>query len=388
MLSWIGRHLIKNADAVEEMDVRNSWGRLSAKAGIFLNFSLAALKLFAGLMSGSLAVVADAVNNISDAASSVISLISFHLAAQKPDQEHPFGHARIEYLSGLLISVLILMMGFDLFRESISRIMHPKEINVSFLTLGILLISILVKLYMYHYNHRIGQWIHSSALEAAAADSRSDCFSTLAVLTASVIHICTPLLLDGWFGLGGSVYIMFSGIQSLIETANPLLGHEPDADFVDRVRETVLGYQDRGILGMHDLVVHDYGPGHTMISLHVVVPSDGSLMETHTLVDEIEHRLRERVGAEAVIHVDPVDLEDPETIRLYREVSRLIEGMEGDLKFHDFRTIRRSRGLKIMFDVVLPYSYPMTDEEVLGYLTGKLGELSPGAELDIEIDKA
>lgn len=387
MITLFGRLWIKDRDNLENPAVRSAWGKLCSVTGILLNLVLAVLKAWIGMVSGSMAITADAANNISDALSSVITLAGFRLAEQKADREHPFGHARIEYLAGMIVSVMILVMGFELLKDSAARILHPEPVTGGAASIAALLLSIAVKAYMAFYNTRVGKRTGSTALEATAEDSRNDCLTTAAVLCSTLILTFFGKNVDAWFGLAVSVFILYSGIRSVLETADPLLGDKPDDAYVEKIQEIVLSYRDRGILDMHDLIVHDYGPGHSMISLHVEVPSSGTLMKTHTLVDEIEHRLRSELGCEAVIHIDPVNVKDPETIQLNEKVRDLVEAMPGKVTYHDFRTIRSCKHLKIMFDVVVPYGYEMTDEEVVRHLTEELEKLKPGSELDIEIDK-
>ncbi len=387
MVALLARLFIKDRGNYQEPSVRTSWGTLCSITGILLNVLTAAGKAWAGMASGSIAIAADAANNLSDALSSVISLVGFRLARQKPDREHPFGHARIEYLSGMLVSVLILLMGFELLKESLNKVLYPQKVETEPLVLIILVCSIAVKFYMYYYNRSVGRKIESTVLKATAKDSRNDSITTAFVLLSSVITMASGKNLDGWFGLGVSAFIMVSGIQTIMDTANPLLGDKPDPEFVKSVEKIVLSFQERGIIEMHDLVVHDYGPGHRMISLHVEVPSSGTLMGTHALVDEIEHRLRKELSCEAVIHIDPVNVRDTETQSLYRKVKEMLDGMDGNVDFHDFRTFRRDGRLKIMFDVVVPYDYEESDEAIVERLSEKLRQLKPGCLIDIEVDK-
>lgn len=387
MVTLLGKLFIRDSGNLEDARVRSAWGKLCSVTGIMLNLLLALMKVWIGMVSGSVAITADAANNISDALSSVITLVGFRLAEQEPDREHPFGHARIEYIAGMIVSVMIIVMGVELLKDSAVRVFHPETVTVDLTVILVLVLSILVKAYMAFYNTKTGKRIGSTALQATAQDSRNDCIATSAVLLSSLLQLSLAADLDGWSGVAVSVFILYSGIQSLAETSNPLLGDKPDDGYVEKIREIVMSYQDRGILDMHDLIVHDYGPGHSMISLHVEVPSSGTLMKTHTLVDEIEHRLRAELGCEAVIHIDPVNIRDPETIQLSEKVREMIGAMPGDVTYHDFRTIRNWKRLKIMFDVVVPYGYEMSDGEVLGYLTKELEKIRPGCELDIEIDK-
>ena len=387
MVAFIGRWLIRDSQNTEDEAVRRAWGRLCAAAGIFFNLCLAAVKAAAGVFTGSMAITADAANNISDMISSVITLAGFKLAGQKPDREHPFGHARYEYIAGMVLSILIILVGFEMMRDSFLKILHPAPVTLNPYVLGILVLCVLVKFYMFLYNRQVGKKISSTVLDAASRDSLNDCAATGTVIASTLIGMYTDLRVDGIFGMGLSLFIMWSGLSSLIETMNPLIGVKPDSSFVDAVEKIVGEYIGKGILDMHDLIVHNYGPGHIMISLHVEVPVHGTLMEVHSLVDEIEHRLRQELHCEAVIHADPVDLNDPQTIALKLQVEKLIAGMEGDVRFHDFRTIPKSGAPKIMFDVVVPFQYPMTDQQIEKDLTEKLQKISPGSELDIEIDK-
>ena len=285
MITILARIFLK-PEGKPEARLRKGYGVLCGAVGVFLNLLLFLGKLLAGLASGSIAVVADAVNNLSDAGSSLVTLLGFHLAGQKPDHNHPFGHGRMEYLSGLVVSMLILLMGFELAQSSVGKILHPAPVAAGWAMTVTLCAAILVKLYMAFYNRRVGRRIGSTAMEAAAIDSLGDCAATAVVLAASLAERFTDLPLDGWSGLLVALFILWSGIQAVKATMDPLLGTPPSAEFVAQIQELVLSHEL--ILGIHDLIVHDYGPGRRMISLHAEVPAKRDILELHGQIDHVE----------------------------------------------------------------------------------------------------
>ena len=294
MISFLSRLLIQNREQLQNPTVRRAYGMLCSITGIFLNVLLFAGKYFAGLISGSVAVQADAFNNLSDAGSSFITMVGFHFSGMKPDKDHPFGHGRIEYISGLAVSVLILLMGYELARSSLDKILHPSSVDSSVLVICILVASILVKGYMYLYNRRIGEKIDSSAMKATATDSLSDVITTCVVLLSTLVGRFTQLQLDGWCGALVAVFILRAGYNAAKDTLTPLLGTAPDPEYVQQIQQTVMAYPE--VLGIHDLIVHDYGPGRRMISLHAEVPSNGDLLQLHDTIDRIERELNHQLG--------------------------------------------------------------------------------------------
>ena len=362
MIRFLAKLFIKNADDPKDPAARAAYGILCGAVGIFLNVLLFAGKFFAGALSGSIAITADAFNNLSDAGSSVITLLGFRLGGQKPDPEHPFGHGRMEYLSGLLVSMLIILMGFELARSSLDKILHPEPVAFSAVSAAILAASICVKLYMCFYNRAIGGRIQSSATQAAALDSLSDSAATAAVLLAGVIGRITGLQIDGWCGALVALFILWSGLQSGRDTLNPLLGQPPSAELVESIRQIVMSGRD--VQGMHDLIVHDYGPGRRMISLHAEVPADEDLLEIHDEIDNIESRLKRELGCEAVIHMDPVESDGGVIDETHRKVAELARCIDEQISIHDFRMVIGPTHTNLIFDAVVPFRFRLSDEQV------------------------
>ena len=361
MVTLLGRLLIRQ-EGREEAEIRKAYGILCGAVGIFFNVLLFAGKFFAGTLSGSIAITADAFNNLSDAGSSVVTLLGFQLAGQKPDTHHPFGHGRMEYLSGLVVSMLILLMGVELGKYSLENILYPEDVDFSPLIVGILCVSIAVKLYMFLYNKRIGKKLGSTAMEATAMDSLSDCVATTAVLAATLVGHFTGLRIDGWCGILVACFILWSGIGAARDTLDPLLGTPPTAEFVGRIRDLVMAH--KGIIGIHDLIVHDYGPGRVMISLHAEVSASENVLELHDEIDNVENELREKLGCEAVIHMDPIVTDDGITEETRERVADLIHCIDDDINIHDFRMVSGPTHTNLIFDAVVPFGFRLSDEEV------------------------
>ena len=383
MISLLARLFIKPDPAREEPETRRAYGVLCGIVGICLNVLLFAGKFLAGTLSGSIAITADAFNNLSDAGSSFVTLVGFQLAGQKPDSEHPFGHGRMEYVSGLAVSVLILLMGLELGKTSIEKILHPEPVDSSPLIFAILCASILVKLYMFLYNRRLGKKLASPAMEATAMDSLSDSVATAAVLIATLVGRFTGLEIDGWCGVLVAAFILWSGINAVRDTLDPLLGRAMDPELAADIDKLVLSHPN--ILGIHDLVYHDYGPGRAMMSFHVEVPAGCDLLEIHDVVDHIERELKERHHIETVIHVDPV-VNDERTLALRDQVTRLTQELDPVLTIHDFRITAGPLHTNLIFDVVVPYGFRLTDQQVLEQLTRSIRALSDHYYPVIQVD--
>ena len=360
MISLLAKWCIPNRERVEDGAVRRAWGALCGFVGIGLNLLLFAGKLAAGSISGSIAITADAFNNLSDAGSSVVTLLGFRLAGRKPDAGHPFGHGRMEYISGLVVAGLILVMGAELAKSSVDKILHPEAVTFSWLACGILLASIAVKLYMYRYNRAVGKKIDSAAMAATAADSLSD--TAAAVLLATVASRFISVPLDGWVGLVVALFILWSAVQAARDTISPLLGQAPDPALVRRIEELVMAHPQ--VVGVHDLVVHDYGPGRRIISLHAEVPADGELLEMHNAIDDIEMELARKLRCEAVIHMDPVVVGDPAVTALHEQVAALVKTIDPRLTIHDFRIVPGTTHTNLIFDVVTPFDEQLTRPQV------------------------
>lgn len=385
MVTILSKIFIKNREDTDSPEVRQAYGVLSGAVGIFFNILLFCGKIFAGLLSNSIAITADAVNNLSDAGSSVITLIGFKMAGQKPDPDHPFGHGRIEYLSGLAVSAAILLMAFELIKSSIEKIIHPVETVFNPIIIAILLISILVKCYMFLYNRSISKKIHSEAMMATASDSLSDTLSTTVVLLTTLAAHFTGLHLDGICGILVGLFILYTGITSAKDTLNPLLGQAPDPEFVKEIEELVMSYEN--VIGIHDLIVHNYGPGRLMISLHAEVPADGDILELHDMIDNIERSLRDKLKCEAVIHMDPVCINDPEVSELKQKVYSFLKELDSSLTLHDFRIVKGPTHTNIIFDIVLPYDFRLSDDAVCAFMEEKIRELDARYFAVINVDK-
>lgn len=351
---------------------RSAYGKLCGCIGIFLNIVLFVGKFMAGTISNSIAITADAFNNLSDAGSSLITLIGFKLAEQKPDSDHPFGHGRMEYLSGLMVSALILVMGFELVKDSIDRIFHPSEVEFSVLVVVILIASILGKCYMAYYNFTYGKRLDSGTLKATATDSLSDCVSTSVVLLATIIGHFTEFHVDGFCGAAVGILIFIAGIHAAHDTLSPLLGEAPDPKFVQEIEKTVLEYDKKTIIGVHDLIVHDYGPGRRIISLHAEVPAEGDILAMHDVIDNLEMKLRRELGCLTTIHMDPVVTTDIRIKELKEACVEVVKGVGNSLSLHDFRVVFGDTHTNLIFDVIVPFEFGLSDEETKKMIQDKV----------------
>ncbi len=350
MTNLLIKLFIKDGGSIETPAVRSAYGKMAGKVSIVCNMLLCIGKFRAGVVSGSVSVTADAVNNLSDASSGVISLIGFKLSEKSADAEHPYGHGRYEYLAGFIVAALILVIGAELLRDSIIRIITPAEVEFGIAPLAVLSVSILVKLWMMFFNRKIGRIISSETLSAAAADSRNDVISTSAVLAALVIsHFCS-VELDGIMGAAVAVFILYSGIGLVRDALDPLLGKAPSAELVESIREKILSYD--GILGTHDLMIHDYGPGRQFASVHVEVPAEMSLLDCHEIIDVIERDFL-REGMNMLVHPDPI-VSGGSAGQLNAELNEIVGKIDERVSIHDIRVVRCPEGEKVIFDCVLP----------------------------------
>lgn len=370
MITLLSRIFIKDRENVSAPSVRGAYATLCCILGIILNMILFGIKLFAGIISGAVSIMADAFNNLSDAGSTVVTLLGFKIAAKKPDRAHPFGHGRMEYISGLVVSMIIIVMGFELASSSFQKILHPEATEFSWLSVIILSVSILVKFYMFFYNRSTGKKISSAAMVATATDSISDCVSTTVVLACTIIAHYTNVELDSYCGLLVSLFIMFAGLRAALETIKPLLGEPPTKEFVKEIEDTVMSCEV--VTGIHDLVVHDYGPGRRMISLHAEVPSDCDILEVHDYIDNIEHELNDKLGCEAVIHMDPVDSNDEETAKLKEMILSILKEINEEITIHDLRLVTGPTHTNCVFDMVIPFEVKMSDEELTEYVSKEI----------------
>mgnify|MGYP005887311699 FL=1 len=361
MITLLAKIFIK--DTEDKSKLREAYGMMCGIVGVCFNILLFVGKFLAGTFSNSIAITADAFNNLSDAGSSVVTLLGFKLAGAKPDTEHPFGHGRIEYISGLVVAAAILLMGYELIRDSIGKILHPEETEFTVLVAVILIASILVKLYMAYYNRSVGKKLDSTAMKAVATDSLSDMVATTVVLLASVFTHFTGIKIDGYCGLVVGALVGYAGFDAARETLNPLLGQPPAREFVEKIDEIVMSHPE--VCGMHDLIVHDYGPGRQMISLHAEVPAEGNILELHEVIDNIETELRRELGCEATIHMDPIVTSDEHVSETKAAMVSLIKAIDEELSIHDFRMVIGESHTNLIFDVLAPFNFRLTDEELL-----------------------
>lgn len=384
MITCLAKFWIRESDSEEKK--RRVYGTLGAVVGIFLNICLFAGKYLAGFLSGSIAIMADAFNNLSDAGSSFISLIGFVFSGKKPDLDHPFGHGRIEYLAGLGVSFLILLMGVELAKNSVQKILHPVSVQISTLSIAVLSASILVKLYMAYYNHAIGKKIRSATMAATATDSLSDAAATTVVLLAMLFLAVTGINIDGYCGILVAVFILAAGIGAAKETVSPLLGQAPDPEFVKEIKELVMQHEE--VLGIHDMAVHDYGPGRVMVSLHAEVSGDGNIYELHDLIDRIERELKEKLHCETVIHMDPIDVGNEKTVEMKEEMVKIVKAIDERLTIHDFRMVMGTTHHNMIFDVVIPADFKLSQEELKDIIQKKVWEKWPDYYVVIDVDTA
>ena len=361
MFGLLAGIFIKNRDKIEDSGVRRAYGLLSSVLGIVLNVLLFCGKYAAGMLTGSIAVMADAINNITDAGSSIVTLLGFKFAGSRPDADHPFGHGRYEYIAGFVVSMAILLMGVEMAKSSVMKIIDPTPVEGSTAALIIMAAAILVKLYMFLYNHRIGVRLDSAALKAVATDSISDCVATLVVLVTTLISRFTELSLDGWGGLAVAAFILYSGVNSAKDTLSPLLGKAPDRELVENIEKIILAHAE--VIGIHDLMVHDYGPGRLVISVHGEVSGAEDIFKLHDVIDCIEEELNHKLGCESIIHMDPIDTDDKRVAEMREAVAAIARAISPELTIHDFRMVPGDSHTNLIFDLVLPHRFEISGEE-------------------------
>ena len=387
MVDLLVKAFISRPDDWEDPEIRQRYGLLTGGVGIALNLLLSLGKFLAGVLTGSIAITADAFNNLSDAGSSVVTLAGFQMAAKRADDDHPFGHGRMEYISGLIVAGAILLVGVELVKSSVEKILRPEEIAFSWASVGILCAAILVKLWMFHFNRTLGRRIGSAAMGAPAADSLSDAAATSAVLLGTLVGGLTGLHIDGWVGLLVAAFILRAGWGAARDTLDPLLGQSPDPKLVEDIEQTVLAHEL--VSGIHDLIVHDYGPGRRMVSLHAEVPMDADMLAVHDIIDDIERELKEKFRIEAVIHMDPIATRDPRTNALKEQVAELVREVDPAMTIHDFRMTQGPHHQNLIFDVVAPHRCPLSDEEVKARIGKLVAGLSGGPYFAVvSIDRA
>lgn len=372
MTKLLLRIFVKNRQDTADPKTRAAIGKLAGGVGIFCNCLLGAAKLAAGVLTGSISVTADALNNLSDAVSSVVTFFGFRLAQHPADPKHPYGHARVEYISGLVVSALILMMGFELVKSSVSRIFQPETLVLETAAFVILILSVCVKLWMYLFNRRLGKMIKSSALKATAADSRNDAIATLAVLAGFAVNKLWQINVDGYVGLAVAVFILYSGIAVARETVSPLLGKAADPELVEKISIIILSHEK--VLGIHDLLIHDYGPGKCYASVHAELSAQEDPLVCHDILDDIEWDVAEALNVHLVIHYDPVMVNDGEWNRLRTQITELLQRMDASFSMHDFRLVKGAHQTKLVFDLIVPHAIQGQHRKLKEEIDGLLRE--------------
>lgn len=373
MIQFLIERFVPNWQNTQNSTVREKYGILAASVGILSNIFLFIIKILTGLIFNSIAITADAVNNLSDAGSSVITLLAFKIAGKPADPEHPYGHARMEYISGMAVSFIIILLGLQLIGSSFEKILYPDTVTVSYLTYAVLIISILTKLWQGIFNRTVGKRIDSDALQATAADSLNDVFATSAVLISAIVYHFTSIPIDGWMGMAVAIFITISGIKLVIETGDPLLGQAPDPQLIREIGQRITSYD--GVIGMHDLQVHSYGPGRTFASVHAEVPANVDILVSHDIIDNIEREVGAEMGINLVIHMDPVVTDNEEINRLKAEIDQIVKGIDTDLSMHDFRAVFGPTHTNLVFDVVVPPAFELTDNQIIQNISEKAKKL-------------
>ncbi len=384
MINLLTKIFIKNSDDVKNEKVRLAYGVMMGVIGILVNVILSVFKLLVGSLTNSISITADAVNNLSDAASSGISLVGFKIASKPADPEHPFGHGRIEYISSVIVSFLILLMGFEVLKDSFDKIINPQKVEFSFVAVIVLAVSILSKLWLAYANNKVGKKINSLSMSAVVKDSISDSVVTAVTLVSLVLSKFVSFPVDGITGIIVSVFVFIAGINALKETLGPLLGQPPEKELVEHIKEEVLSYDE--VVGIHDLIIHDYGPSRLFGSVHVEVPCDVDLMTTHDTIDLIERKIMEKYKMLLVIHLDPLDINNEHINRLYDLTKKIVKEIDPQLNLHDFRVVDGPTHTNFIFDLVVPFEYPIKNSALIKMIETKLSEVDESYFVVINIE--
>ncbi len=385
MTGLLIRLFVKNSEDIRNPDVRKDYGTLSGGVGIVCNILLFVFKVITGIVSSSISVIADAFNNLSDAASSIITIIGFKLADKPADNEHPYGHGRYEYLSGLLIAFLIVMTAVELLKSSVDKIFSSSDVEFSAFSVIILLLSIGVKLWMAVFNKKIGRKLNASAMLATAADSLSDCIATGAVLISLIVGYIFKINIDGYTGVLVALFVFKAGFEAANDTLKPLLGQAPDPEFVKALEDSVL--EDNKIKGIHDMHIHDYGPGRVVVSLHAEIPAEMNVMEAHDIIDSTEDKIKKKYKCDISIHMDPVETENERVNELKKTVGEIINEISPKLNFHDFRITQGPMRTNIIFDIEIPFGFEMKDSDVIKEISRRVKALDESYYVVIQVDK-
>lgn len=386
MISFLAKKLIKNYKETNREEVRHAYGNLTSTVGVINNIVLFAFKFIAGTLARSVSITADAVNNLSDAGSSIISLVSFKISSKPADEKHPFGHARYECIASMVVATLILILGMELIKTSVDKILHPEMIEFSWLSVVVLVFSISVKLWMYTYNKHYGKLLKSSIMEATAADSISDVMATGAVLLSTIISPLIHFNLDGYMGVIVACFIIFAGLGIIKSALDELLGKAPDEELVKMIQKKVEEYP--GALGMHDLVIHDYGSHRTFASLHVEVDHRVDVLKSHDMIDNMEKDFKDQLGIETVIHMDPIVIDDPLTNELREYMKDLVKDIDEHLSMHDFRMVQGTTHSNLIFDVVVPFQVKLSNTQILEEIKQRVTATYPNYFVVVTFDRA
>ncbi len=386
MAELLAKLFIKDYQNTKSPAVRAAYGELSGAVGIVVNIALCVAKFFVGTVTGSISVSADAVNNLSDAGSSVVTLVGFKLAKKPADKDHPYGHGRIEYIAALIVSFFILMMGFELLKSSVDKIRNPSPVTFNTVALVILLASIAAKLWLAYFNHRLGKKIDSAATKAVVTDSLSDTAATAVALLALILSRVTDIPVDGWFGIAVALFIFRSGAEILKDTVGLLLGKPPEKEFFDEIEQEILSYD--GVVGVHDLIIHDYGPGRSFASVHAEVPANVDIMHSHDTVDLIERDLHRKYGMLVSIHMDPVVVDDARVNELKAICQKVLLDIDECLTLHDFRVVEGPTHTNLIFDVVSPTDFSLNDRALCDTVSEKLSKIDERYFSVVTIDHA
>lgn len=364
---------VKDGKNIKDPKVRSTYGKLSGAVGIAVNLILSAAKFLVGLLTGSITVTADAVNNLSDAGSSIITLFGFKLSEKPADKEHPYGHGRIEYISALTVSIFVIIMGVELLKSSVEKIRTPETIDFNYIAVGVLVLSIFGKLWLAFFNWKLGKRINSTATKAVVTDSLSDTASTFVALVSLIVSHKTGFNCDGYFGAAVSLLILWSGISLVKETLAPLLGQPPEKEFYEQIKKEIMSYD--GIVGVHDLIIHDYGPSRLFASAHAEVPADVDIMQSHDTIDLIEHEIKEKYGMLISIHLDPIVVNDERINELHKLTEKAVKEINPEFSIHDFRVVDGTTHTNLIFDVVVTYDEKRSPSEITSLISEKLSKI-------------
>lgn len=384
MTELLIRAFIRDYSNTNDNKVRSAYGRLAGLVGIVCNILLFAGKFVVGTLSGSVSITADAFNNLSDASSSLVSLLGFKLGSRPADEEHPYGHARYEYLAGLTVAVMILVIGVELLKSSFVKVLHPEMVDFRWLSIVVLAASVLVKLWLAFFNRKLGKRIHSQTLMATSADSRNDVISTCAVIVAAILSHLLKIELDGFMGIAVALFILYSGLGIIRDTLDPIIGKAPEPEIVEKIRSIIMSYD--GVLGTHDLMVHDYGPGRQFASVHVEVAAENDVLESHDMIDNIERRFHEEMDLHLIIHMDPIVTKDEKVLDTRGYLAELVLSIHPDLSVHDLRMVPGNTHTNLIFDCVIPHELDGHEEEVKQRISALVKKDHPDYNCVITVD--